>query len=95
MYTVNRMRSGRVASIRRLSDNGDVSVDSPEFLDWNAKQPVPLDLSDSEPEPPVVDREAEAFKVLLEKPEKDLALADLKAPLLKLLRERFGVSSKS
>ncbi len=26
-----------------------------EFLDWNAKQPVPLDLSDKEPEPVVVD----------------------------------------
>ena len=36
-----------------------------EILDWNAKQPTPLDLSDQPPEPPPMDAEAEQVKALV------------------------------
>ena len=100
MYTLNRV-DGKVAGVWREVAQGRalyferVHIDLwSEFEKWNAAQPVPMDLSDNAPDSLPADREFEAIKVLLEKPEKDLALADLKGLLVRLLRERYGVSSK-
>ena len=97
MYRIHRDKiTGRFGCVIMSNEDGSetsIGVNDrywPAFLDWNAKQPVPLDLSDKEPEPPAVDREVEAIKVLLKRPEKDLALEELKGPLVRLLREWYG-----
>jgi hypothetical protein len=61
-YRINRDKSGKVFGANRVNDNGTEtsflisSYQWIEFLAWNAKLPVPLDLSDREPDAPAPDR---------------------------------------
>lgn len=72
MYTVKRQRGRFVCVSRDLGGGTDVSFgpnnsEWAEFLDWNAKQPAPLDLSDKAPEPPEPDPVKDAIMALLDK----------------------------
>jgi len=94
MYRLTHSPEGR-ACIQRVSDGAWIDKSDKDFLEWNSFQVRPLDTADKEPARLPVDSEMESLKAILEKPEKDLAIADLKGPLIRLLRERYGVSSKS
>lgn len=72
MYKIVRVAGKVSACLRQNQDGSETSFflgDSlwPEFLEWNAKQPVPLDLSDKPPEPTPRDLEREALMALLDK----------------------------
>lgn len=64
MYRISRMQ-GVVTGAERLADGVTFDKSHPlwaELAAWNAKQPIPLDLSDKEPEPPAPrDPDAEDF----------------------------------
>lgn len=50
MKTFTIIRFIGKAYIALCSDGRAISVDNPEFLEWYAKEPVKLDLSDKPPE---------------------------------------------
>lgn len=63
MYKIIRWQ-GR-ANVIRIVDGACVPPNNEDFLDWNAKQPTPLDLSDKPPDPPPVDQDLERIKEIL------------------------------
>jgi hypothetical protein len=69
MYRVLHDKLGRFLCIEKFegetSQFGAGSRFWQDFLEWNAKQPVPLDLSDKPPEPPPVDAKLEEVKALV------------------------------
>lgn len=66
---------------------GDDNPHWQDFRDWNAKQPVPLDLSDKPPEPIPVDVDADRIKEILLKKDVDITAAEVKEAVLKFLRK--------
>lgn len=90
MYECSRGPDGKVSNIHRLS-GGFVPLDPgnrdyQDFLKWNEKQEVPLDLSDKEPEPLPVDQDTETLKVLTEKPYDKWAQDDIAQALSILIK---------
>lgn len=63
--------------------------DYAEFLEWNAKQATPLDLSDKPPEPPTVDTELNRIKEILAKADQDIAAAERWEAVLKFMRRKI------
>lgn len=88
MYEITR-KDGIVTGVRRIKDGAWSSIGGrihEEFLEWNAKQPVPLDLSDQPPEPPPVDTEKEAIQTILNKADADISAPEFKIVMLRLAR---------
>ena len=71
MFEVTRdIKTGKTMGVCRVNSDGSrtyLDRSNPDFLSWNAAQPVPLDLSDKEPEPPEPDPVKDAIMALLDK----------------------------
>lgn len=91
MYSLFRVNGKLAAIVRKNDDGSETSFDQKQngwndFLDWNAKQPVPLDLSDKPPDPILVDMEHEQLVALFEKADGDIGPAEFKLGATKILR---------
>lgn len=96
-YEVMRI-SGKSVALK--TPHGSIALDEnkradgnrywPEFLEWNAAQPVPLDLSDQPPDPPAPDSDLEEIKSILAKQDRDVSAVDLKTLVLKYLRRQIA-----
>ena len=83
--------NGKFVGVLRELDSAQIQAsldnrDYREFLDWNAKQPVPLDLSDKPPEPPPVDSDLERVKEILAKRDDLITAGEVKEAVLRFLR---------
>jgi hypothetical protein len=74
MYTVQHDKiTGRFLGIAQRNADGSDTFFGPgsrlwqDFLEWNASQPVQLDLSDKPPPPPPVDTDLNAIDALIAK----------------------------
>lgn len=69
-----------------LSPNGKGWQD---FLDWNAKQAVPLDLSDHAPDPVPLDVELNRIKEIVSKQDQDITAAERWEAVFKFMRRQI------
>ena len=95
MYRIVRTPDGKFSAIvLRESSGSDVSFGPDDrqwldFLTWNAKQEVPLDLSDKPPKPPPVDADIERIKAIVAKRDDEITAAEAKEAIVKYLRKRL------
>lgn len=94
-WRINRDKMGKVLGAsqdlgsgveRSVANNGYGWQD---FIDWNAKQETPLDLSDKPPEPIPVDVDAERIREIVSKKDSDITVGEVKELILKFVRKRL------
>lgn len=87
-FTLERV-DGKVVGVtseRGFHRKGDDNPHWQEFVELNAKQPTPLDLSDKDQEPPPIDLEQKEVRTLLKKHADDLTLPEISKIVKRLAR---------